>query len=523
MTDGDREGECIAWSLVKFLKLKKGTYKRAKTHEIKPKAVVAAIENPGDISQDLVDAALARMILDKIIGYLLSPILKRYIGGISVGRCQSPALILACDRELEIQSFVPEKYIDLYLLFEKNGVQFKAKYIGQDDVSIDRIKSDKEADKIVDECGNDFKILDVSKRNKQESPKPPFSTATYQQEAASRIGLKLKDAQSCAQKLYEGGYITYHRTDDATLSDEFIPSLREFIEKNYGANAYTKPRVGKKTENAQEAHEALRVTDLEMTPEKAEAELKNSLLAKVYAMIWKRTVACAMPNAVIAETTYTIGADKHRFAFISNEIVSDGYRILYNNQEDASDDEKPLKETFGVGEKLNEAHIEKVNKETKPRARFSEATLQKELEENGIGRPSTWSTIVETVLSPNRNYSKLEGKNIVPTDLGMQVSAFLKRAFGDVVDIGYTKTVEKSLDEIANGKLEKNKFLREFVDNLEKTIENNDEINVQPSAQTTDKVCPDCGAPMVIRRSRFGKLFYGCSRYPKCRGIINAD
>lgn len=532
MTDGDREGEAIAWSLIKFLKIAKSKCRRAITHEITPKAVITAIENPTKLSDSLVDAALARMTVDKMIGFALSPVAKTYVGAKSVGRCQSAGLKLVTDREKEIQTFIPETYIDLYLNFTKNKTKFKAKYIGTDKVAIEHLKTDTEVKKVKADCKDGvFIVTGVKTRQKQESPKPPFCTATFQQEAARNLNLKVKDAMACAQKLFEGisiggehiGLITYMRTDATDLAPEFLPDLKAYIESTYGKDTFTTPRVGKKAENDQEGHEALRVVDPKLTPELLAKHIKNDLLIKVYRLIWQRTIAAAMPNAVLSETTYEIHNGEHKFNLVSNELISPGYRSVYSYLDDEDPaDGGPVKETFKEKEKLKETSLTDITKQTKPKPRFTEATLIKELQKREIGRPSTYVTIVETVLSTSRNYCTLEDKSIVPTEKGLQLAAFLDRAFSGVINLEYTKEMEKALDAIANNKVKKLDFLTQFHQNLEHSIRSNIETTTN-ATQLEAKVCPKCGAAMVVRRSRFGKLFYGCSKYPKCNGIVNIN
>ena len=516
MSDPDREGFVISWSLVKFLKLPKTKYRRAVTHEITPKAVVKAIENPIPMDDNLVDAGLARMTLDKMIGYRLSPISKTYVGAKSVGRCQSVGLKLIADREREIQNFVPETYFDIYVNFEKNKTKFKAKFAGNNIIgNVDHLKSQAEVDAVKKNCIKDYVIEDIKKKEKEESPKPPFCTATFQQEASSKIGLKVKDAMAVAQKLFEAGNITYMRTDDTAFAAEFIPVLQSFIEDEYGKKAWTKPRVGKKQENAQEGHECLRVTDPALTPEKYNKIDANTLNQKVYKLIWQRTIAAALPNAKISETQYLIDNNGEKFILVSKEIISLGYREVYSYKDEDDKDDGPVKETFTKGEVLKNCKLEDVKKETRPPARYSEATLIKKLETSGVGRPSTYATIVETVLSTTRGYAELQDKVIVPTDRGMQLAAFLDRNFNSIINLDYTKNMEEDLDKIASGKETKLEFLTNFYNTLEDTIKNNKEI--APSQQEIDEVCPECGKPMVIRRSRFGTLFKACTGYPKCK------
>ena len=354
MSDPDREGFVISWSLVKFLKLPKTKYRRAVTHEITPKAVVKAIENPIPMDDNLVDAGLARMTLDKMLGYRLSPIGKTYVGAKSVGRCQSVGLKLVADREKEIQNFVPETYFDLYVNFEKNKTKFKAKFAGNNTIgNVDHLNSQKEVDTIKANCTKDYVIEAIKKKEKEESPKPPFCTATFQQEASSKLGLKVKDAMAIAQKLFEAGRITYHRTDDTAFAAEFIPTLQSYIESTYGKKAWTQPRVGKKQENAQEGHECLRITDPSLTPDEYNKIDANNLNQKVYRLIWQRTIAAALPNAKISETQYLIDNNGEKFILVSKEITSLGYREVYAyKDDDAKDDSGVVKETFTKGEKL---------------------------------------------------------------------------------------------------------------------------------------------------------------------------
>jgi len=523
MSDPDREGEVISWSLMKFLGVPKSKIRRAVAHEITPKAVVKAFENPIKLNEDLVDAGLARMTLDKMIGWRLSPIAKTYIGAKSVGRVQSVGLKLIVDREKEIQSFVPEVYFDLYVNFVKNKTKFKAKFAGNNEIgNIDHLRSQAEVDKVIKHCTGDYVIEDIKQRVKENAPNPPFCTADFQKEAASKLNLKIKDAMAIAQKLFENGFITYMRTDDTVFAPEFLPVLQEFIEDTYGKKAWTKPRVGKKQENAQEGHECLRVTDPTLTPEKFNKIDVNALNQKVYKLIWQRTIAAALPNAKTSETQYLIDNNGEKFILVSNELIEPGYKSVYSYKDEDAKEEVAIKETFKKGEVLKDCKLEDVKKETKPKPRYTEGSLVDELKKRGLGRPSTYSAVVETVLSAARGYAELDGKSIVPTERGMQLAAFLDRAFNNIINFDYTSNMEKDLDLIASGKKKKLDFLNDLYNTIENTIKNSTEISVAPSV-SEDKVCPKCGAPMVLRRSRFGKLFYGCSKYPKCNGIVNVN
>lgn len=525
MQDGDREGELIAWSLIKFCKLKKEKCFRAITHEITTKAVINAIENTVPFNDNLVNAGLSRMMTDKLIGYGLSPLARKYIGAKSIGRCQSVGLKLVADRENEILNFIPELYYNLYLHFSKNNTIFKAKYLGYNKEIIQKFTNKKDVDAVVNDCKNSpYVIENIEHINHKESPKQPFCTATFQQEAANRLGLKVKDAMSCAQKLFEGiningehvGLITYMRTDSTEISKEFLPELEAFVVKTYGKNYYNGPRKSKKKTSDQNGHEALRITDPSLTPELLATYINNNLLLKVYKLIWQRTIASVMISASISETAYIINNKNHKFSFSSKEITNAGYKLAYEF-EDAS--VSSFKETFLIDEELQDTELEVSKEFTRPKSRFTEASLVKELQQLEIGRPSTYATIVETILSPNRGYAKLDEKNIVPTDRGIQLAEYCDRSFPTLINLKYTKSMEESLDRIASGALSWSDYMEEFYNNLKDIIDNTTETGI--SSDMPEKICPNCGSPMVIRRSRFGKLFYGCSTYPKCNGILN--
>lgn len=518
-SDADREGELISWSIIKFCKLDIDKCFRATFHEITPKAVIQAIENPVPFKDDLVNAGLTRMMLDKLIGYALSPLAKKYIGAKSVGRCQSVGLKLVSDREKEIQNFIPEMYFNLYLNFIKNSASFKAKYSGYKEESIEKFTKKADVDAVINNCnGGTYAIEDIKLVKHQESPKPPFCTATFQQEAANKLGLKVKDAMSCAQKLFEGGKITYHRTDSTELAPEFIPILKTFIEDTYGKDKYTGPRKGKQKETDQNGHEALRITDPTLTPEELAKSGSPELLVKVYRLIWQRTIAAAMPNAVISETVYVINNNNHKFVLSSKELIKAGYKEVYEFDDGQALGAIP---TFEVGEILDSTELGSVQSFTKPKGRFTEAGLVKELQSRSIGRPSTYATIVETVLSPTRGYANIEDKHIVPTDRGMQLADYCDRSFPTLINLNYTKEMEESLDKIADGKTNWLDFMEIFYKNLTEIVDATKETGM--ATDLPEKTCELCGKPMVVRRSRFGKLFYGCSGFPRCRNIISID
>lgn len=514
-SDGDREGEAIGWSCVKFLKIPKTKYKRATYHEINKRAIFEALENAHDLDENLVNAAHSRSVLDKMVGYRLSPIAKKSVYCKSVGRCQSAGLKLLVEREEEIQNFKAEKYFDLFLFFTKNKTDFKAKYQGTDSTPIKQIKSQEDCDKIYEDCkGNKFIVKTVEFKDKLDNPKLPFCTASFQQEVTSKLNLTTEQAMSCAQQLFESGKISYHRTDDTTMSPEFKLELKNYVTKRFGKEYYSEVREGKKDDNAQEGHECLRVLDLELTPEKFSQTNTNELLNKVYKIIYNRTVASSMKPSIISETVYNIYNGKHKFTMTSNELKFDGYKKIYNYKDDEENSDSDLiKETFNKGEELKDCSLESVPKETQPKPRYKEATFLKELQQRGIGRPSTYASIVSTIKSEDRGYCKVENKCLVPTEKGIKLSHFLDDKFSDIINIDYTKEMEKSLDLIANGKLNYLDFLQDFYNKLEESSNKVTELSVK-----VDKKCPECGNPLVIRKGKYGK-FLGCSNYPKCKHI----
>lgn len=517
MSDSDREGAMIADSLKNTLKLTSAQYRRAVTQEITPKAVVHAIENPIPLEEDLIEAAKTRLTIDKLIGYSLSPAARLQVGAKSVGRCQSVGLKLVTDREREILDFKPEEYYELFLNFKKDNQKFKAKYIGTAEKSISKIPSYEQLQEIIAGCSDKYFIKDVQIRERFESPKPPFCTATYQQEAANKFNLKIKDAMSIAQKLFEGisiegnhvGLISYHRTDCEQISAEFLPQLKDYVCTNFSKDSYIGPRAVKKSEAAQEGHECLRVVDVNMTPEKAAKYIKNELHLKVYKLIWQRTVAAVLPNASFEDTVYTIENNGQLFKMNSLRLVKPGFKVIYDYLEDDSTEEQLLTKAFQKDEHLADCQLDPKVLTTTPPARYTEASLVKKLKDLEIGRPSTFATIVETILNTSRGYCTLEDKHIVPTDKGMVLSGFLNQFFSNLINLQYTGQLEEKLDRIANGEITRLDVLKEFFDDLQTALEVATKQAVIVPEDKNPKVCPLCGKTLVIRRSRWGKLFYG--------------
>lgn len=517
-SDPDREGEAIAWHLKTQLKIPDSKYSRATFHEVTKTAVLAALDKPRKIDEDLVDAAKSRAIIDKMVGYRLSPIAKQYTGSISVGRCQSAGLKLVVEREEEIRNFVPEKYFDLYLLFEKNKTKFKAKYYGTSKKEIKRLPTKEACDEVINTCkGKDFAICSIEKKEQKENPKPPFTTSTFQQEANKVYGMSIDVAMNCAQKLFEGisimgshtALITYIRTDDTSMSPDFADVLAKYVKAKYGKQYYAPVKKGTKTEGSQEAHECLRVINLDMTPKDLEDYISDKNLLKIYKLIWERTVMSSMAPAIISDTQYNIANGDHRFVMHSKEIIFDGYRKIHVDTEDEISKDEVVKEVFAEKEVLQKTELKAEPKETTPPKRYTEATFIKELDKRGIGRPSTFATILKTILAENRGYCTLENKLITPTEKGMQLSAFLDKSFPDLINLHYTTELETDLDLIATGKKKYLTFLNEFYTKLEDSVK-----KVMPET----KYCPKCGKPLVVRRSKYGE-FWGCSGYPSCKYI----
>lgn len=509
-SDCDREGEAIAWSCLKFLNIPKNKYKRVTYQAINKKAILKAIEEATDLDEYLVKSAHARAILDKLFGYGVSQVLREVNKGKSAGRCQTPTLGMVYDRDIEIENFVPEKYFDLYLHFFKNNTEFKAKYYGTDANPVKRLDTQEQIDEIFEECkGHSFVVEAVDHKDRLENPKPPFSTITCQKECGLKLGLPGGQVDSCLQKLFDSGKISYHRTDSEEFEEEFTQELKQFVRENFDPKYVSGTVVkGKKDENAQEGHEALHVLDLNLTPERYAREAPSELLSKVYRIIYNRTVAAALKPAIIAQTTYNIyNNKKHKFILNSNELKFDGYRCIYSNADATDEKDSIVKETFRKGEELKDCSFESIPQETKPPAHYKVIGFEEEIKKAGIGRPSTYSRISQTVKDESRGYCVVEDKYLKTTPLGRQNIEFVREYFDEIVDINYTKKMEDSLDAIAHHELDDKVFLNEFYNKLTACIN-----KVSPQ----EKICPECGAPMKKRVGKFSK-FWGCSNYPKCK------
>ena len=529
--DPDREGEAIAYHLKEQLKIPAKKLKRITFHEITKKVVLDAINHPRKIDNDLVDAAFARAALDKIVGYRLSPIAMRKVNARSVGRCQSAALKMVVEREEEINKFIPETFYEIWLPFSKDNIDYKAQYKGLlNKKNKPTINSKDEADKVINDCkGHDYIMKSIDSKDRSLSPKPPFITSTYQQEVSSKLGYSVKKAAEYAQRLFEGiqlggqhvSLVTYLRTDSTSMNEEFEQELRTFIENSYGKQYLRAKLVKKKSKNEQDGHECFRVVDLNMTPEKLSSYINDQQMLKVYKLIYDRTVQSLMSDAVITDTEFVIANGNHKFVYTEHAEKFDGWRKIYSQYDDEALN-KGL--DIFVGEKINAKELELLEKTTQPPRRFSEATLIKQLETSGIGRPSTFASIINILLDPKRGYCEEQGKAISPTDKGIQLSHFLDEAFTNIINYEYSAKLEESLDLIAKGELKYKDFLTTFYSDLEKMIKNTKTITIQkpPKEYVEGAICPRCGSKIVKRKGRFG-VFGGCDNYPKCTFTMKLD
>lgn len=514
-TDEDREGEAISWHLVQALGIKNS--KRIAFHEITEKAIKEALEHPRDIDLNLVDSQQARRILDRLVGYELSPFLwKKVFRGLSAGRVQSVAVRLIVDREREIQAFIPQEFWSIEAELKKDSRTFLSKLIKKDGKTLDKleIKNKKEADEILDDLKNaEYKVEKIERKEVRRNPSAPFTTSTLQQEAINKLGFSAKQTMMLAQQLYENGFITYMRTDSVNLSEDSLKSAKQVIEKNLGKEfALAEPRRFKtKSKGAQEAHEAVRPAFPENTP----ADLKSKLDArqnKLYDLIWKRFIACQMKEAIFDSTTVDVEAgQKYIFRATGQILKFEGWLKIYPSKF-TENDLPELKEK----EKLELVKLSPNQHFTEPPPRYSEATLVKILEEYGIGRPSTYAPIISTIQS--RNYvSKNEQKKFTPTEIGFMVNDLLVDHFPEIVDVNFTAKMEENLDEIAEGKIKWAPVIKEFYGPFHKNLEEKyEKVEKKNTEEETDEICEKCGKPMVIKYGRFGK-FLACSGFPECK------
>jgi DNA topoisomerase I len=538
-TDPDREGEAIAAhikeALVGSAKNKEAKLQRIVFHEITESAIKEALMHPRDIDTNLVDAQTARRVLDRLVGYELSPILwKKVRRGLSAGRVQSVALRLIVQREREIEKFAKEAYFTIHaLLANKEGkAEFELieinnekiarsesykLYDGDYSVSKTIIDTEKKAEEVLSDLKSKiFTVADVNEKTAKRSPLPPFTTSTLQQEASRRFGFSGKRTMSLAQKLYEEGFITYHRTDSVAISTQAITQMRTYVEKEYGKNYLPeKPRTfSAKQKLAQEAHEGIRPTVVGRLFGEVNSQM-GADYAKLYDLIWKRAVSSQMADAIVESTTVFVttnadGKNTYKLKAAGSVLVFDGFLKL--NPQALKDNQLPkftAQEILNLQKAYNQTH------ETAPPPRYNEASIIGTLEEKGIGRPSTYASIISTLI--DRSYVERIEKKFVPTPIGMSVNDFLVTNFSTIDDIPFTASMEENLDEVAQGKTQWVKMMKDFYDPFEKAIEDATGADrVAIATEETDEKCPDCKAPLLIRHGKFGK-FFSCSKFPDCK------
>lgn len=526
-SDPDREGEAIAWHLAHILEIPEDSNCRVTFNEITKETVKESIKKPRTINMDLVDAQQARRVLDRIVGYKISPVLwKKVKRGLSAGRVQSVAVKLIVDREEEIENFIPEEYWNIYadLLEPNSKKKFQATFYGKDSKKLE-IHTKEEVDEILKniEKGK-YIVADVKKGEKKRTPAPPFTTSTMQQEASRKLSFTLKKTMSVAQGLYEGvhvgekgtvGLITYMRTDSTRISDEARAVAKEVITQKYGANYYEN-RYYKTKQNAQDAHEAIRPTYIDLEPEKIKDYLTTDQY-KLYRLIYNRFIASQMANAIYDTVTANIDVNNYNFRANGQTLKFKGFMTLYvETIEGEKEEEDNSIPELTIGQEVKKEKLEAKQSFTQPPARYTEASLVKALEEKEIGRPSTYSPTITTILE--RRYIQKEQKQLIPTDLGKIVNKLLVENFPDVINVEFTAKIEEEFDEVAEGKEPWKQVIREFygpfkvtLDRVEKELE-----HVELVEEVSDVPCEKCGRMMVIKYGRYGK-FLACPGYPECK------
>lgn len=518
-TDPDREGEAISWHLYDTLGLKEENYDRIVFNEITKKAVLDSFNKARKIDDNLVKSQETRRILDRIIGFRLSKLMQSKTGGKSAGRVQSVALKLIVDREREIEAFIPEEYFEIEAKFN----DFDAKLDTYNHKKIE-IKKESEAKEILSKLSNAFKIESIDKKEKAKKSKFPFTTSTLEQEASTKLGFTSKKTMMIAQKLYEGinlkdgaeGLISYMRTDSVRLSDEFIKDTYGYIKDNYGSEYVGYVKKSNKTENVQDAHEAIRPTNINNNPEKIKEYLTNDEY-KLYSLIYYRALASLMKDAKVEATTVILDNNNYQFKVNGQILIFDGYLKVYSKYEDSED--KVLPDFSNYKSNVLVANtIEYTSHTTKPPARYTESKLIKEMEELGIGRPSTYAKTIDTI--EERGYVKVIDKKFIPTEVGIETTDKLQEFFKDIINVEYTKNMEDDLDKIAEGNMEWNKLLSIFYQEFEPKVEVAFKDMEKKVPEETGELCPNCGSPLVIKQSKYGK-FTACSNYPTCKYIKN--
>ena len=526
-TDPDREGEAIAWHLSNILDVDKDKITRVTFNEITKTAVQKAIKEPRDIDVNLVDAQQARRVLDRIVGYKMSPVLwKKVRRGLSAGRVQSVAVKLIVDREEEIEKFIPEEYWNIYakLLDEKSNKTFDARFYGKDGKKLE-IHNKEQVDKILENIKNaKYIVEDIKKGEKKRTPAPPFTTSTMQQEASRKLGFTLKKTMSVAQGLYEGvkipekgtvGLITYMRTDSTRISEEARAAAKTHILEAYGEKYYEN-RYYKTNKEAQDAHEGIRPTYADLEPDQIKEFLTKDQY-KLYRLIYNRFMASQMSAAIYDTMAVTIDANKYTFKANGQNLKFKGFMTLYvEGSDEKQEDEESMIPELELKQEVKKKSIEPKQSFTEPPARYTEASLVKALEEKGIGRPSTYSPTITTILE--RRYIEKEQKQLVPTELGKIVNKLLTENFKDVINVEFTANVENQFDNIAEGKEDWRKMIGEFYTPFEQTVEKVEKEleHVELVEEVSDVKCEKCGRMMVYKYGKFGK-FLACPGYPECK------
>lgn len=525
-TDPDREGEAISWHLANALKLENKKTARITFNEITKPAVKESLKNPREIDMDLVDAQQARRVIDRMVGYSISPLLWQKIKrGLSAGRVQSVALRMLCDREEEINAFIPKEYWDMDAVLKYKNKEFTVSFYGDKNGKIE-ITGKEQLDKIIEDLKDSkFGVNDIKKGSRTRKAPIPFTTSTMQQEASKALNFSTQKTMRIAQQLYEGveikgrgsiGLITYLRTDSTRVSETAEAQVKEFIEENYGSDYMTKEVNAKKSsKKIQDAHEAIRPTDVTLTPDKVKAQLPRDQF-RLYQLIWKRFVASRMGNAVYETYNVKIGAKDYVFTASTSKIDFDGFMKIYTD----SDNEKVVtNNTIAKLEKDSELDFVKFEENqhfTQPPAHFTEAALVKAMEEQGIGRPSTYAPTISTIVG--RRYVTREKKNLYVTELGEAVNNVMKTAFKVIVDTEFTANMESLLDSVEEGEVEWKTIIRNFYPDLDAMVKDAEQKleKIQIADEESDEICEECGRRMVIKYGPHGK-FLACPGFPECR------
>ena len=529
-TDPDREGEAISWHLANALNIDIKSKCRVTFNEITKNAVKEAMKKPRTIDMDLVNAQQARRVLDRIVGYKISPILwEKVKKGLSAGRVQSVATKLICDREEEILNFNPKEFFSVdTTILTKDKKSFSAKYYGKENKKEVELKSADEANKVIKEVlREEFKVVSIKDNDITKNPPPPFTTSTLQQDASRKINFATAKTMQVAQGLYEGiniggkygtvGLITYMRTDSLRISKEALNDVKTYILQNY-EKEYVNSRQYKTKKGAQDAHEAIRPTDVFITPESIKSKLTSDQY-KLYKLIWERFVASQMSSAIYASESVTIKAGDHFFRASGATIKFKGFMSVYTEGTDEAKEKNKALPKLAENDIVICDLIEGKQHFTQPPARFTEASLVHELEENGIGRPSTYAPTISTILA--RGYVVRNKKQLIPTELGFVTTDIMKNNFTNIVDVEFTASVEEQLDSVEEGKENWVKILREFYPDFEKSLEiahkNVEKIKIKD--EESDVICDKCGRKMVYKISKFGK-FLACPGYPECKNTM---